>query len=70
MSQLSDVLTYMKTVGPITSHQAIDMFGATRLSAIIYDIKKKGYNIESPLIPVKNRYGKTVYVSSYSLEKK
>tara|TARA_R110000803_G_scaffold210829_1_gene284064 strand:+ start:8179 stop:8391 length:213 start_codon:yes stop_codon:yes gene_type:complete len=70
MSQLSDVLEYMQTKGSITSMDAIEMFGATRMSAIIYDIKKKGYNVESPLIPVKNRYGKTVYVSSYSLEKK
>jgi hypothetical protein len=70
MSQLSDVLEYMQTKGSITSMDAIEMFGATRMSAIIYDIKKKGYEIDSPLIPVKNRYGKTVYVSNYSLEKK
>tara|TARA_R110000822_G_C15338773_1_gene495925 strand:+ start:34228 stop:34467 length:240 start_codon:yes stop_codon:yes gene_type:complete len=67
MSQLNSVLTYMKTSGGITSLDAFELFGATRLSAIIYNIKKNGYIIDSPLVPERNRYGKIVYVCRYAL---
>jgi hypothetical protein len=70
MSQLQEVLKYMQETGPITSIDAIKMFGATRLSAIIYDLKAKGHDIESEMVSVVNRYGKTTRVSSYTLEAK
>jgi len=67
MSQSTDVLDYIQTGRSITSWQAIEMLGATRLGAIIFDLKAKGHNIESKLITVKNRNGKKVQVSQYTL---
>lgn len=66
-TQKGDVLDYMLHNGSITSWQAITMFGATRLSDIIFRLKKEGYNITSQLVSVNTRYGKKK-VSCYTLE--
>lgn len=42
MTKKEMVLEHLKTVGNITSWDAINLFRATRLSAIIYDLKKEG----------------------------
>lgn len=58
-SQREDVLSYLKRYGSITSLKAIEKFGATRLSSIIYDLRGRGYPIISLLKKVKTRYGVT-----------
>ena len=50
MSKKQKVLLYMKTYGSITQKDAIDLFNAYRLSAIIHDLKHKdGYTITTKL---------------------
>jgi hypothetical protein len=50
MSKKQQVLLYMKTYGSITQKDAIDLFNAYRLSAIIHDLKHKdGYTITTAL---------------------
>ena len=44
--------------------EAINMFGETRLSARIYDMKKDGYKFETTRIRVPTRDGWT-YVAQY-----
>ena len=39
------ILQYLKEYGSITSWEAIKEFGATRLSAVIYNLKKKNNQI-------------------------
>ena len=68
-TQMSDVLKYMLEGNRITSMIAIEKFGATRLSAIIFDLRKAGYNIKTHDIVSKNRYGKTVTFAEYELIK-
>ena len=53
----------------ITSWEAIKEFGATRLSAIIFNLRKKGFIIENEWIETKNRYGDNVRFVKYSLNK-
>lgn len=65
LSQTKDVLVWLKKHRSITSWQAISMFGATRLSAIIYDLRGAGYNIESKRETVTNRYGHTSPIVKY-----
>lgn len=49
-SKKDRILMYMKTYGSITQKDAIDLFNAYRLSAIIYDLKHKdGYDITTGL---------------------
>ena len=44
ISQREEVLTHLKKGLPITSWEAIHEFRATRLSAIIFDLRQAGYN--------------------------
>lgn len=57
-TQISSIVDFMLTHAGITSLQAIQKFGATRLSGIIYTLKKQGYNIEDKWITVETRFGK------------
>lgn len=67
-TQTSEILNYMKKHDKgITSMQAFDMFGATRLSAIIFMLRKK-YDIETIIEEGTNRYGGTVQYARYVLK--
>lgn len=55
------VLEHLKNKGSITSIEAIEMFGATRLSSIIFNLRKQ-YKIETINVDFVDRYGnKSVY---------
>ena len=41
------VLKHLIKYGSIDSWTAIELYGATRLSAIIFNLRKKGYEIDS-----------------------
>jgi hypothetical protein len=41
------VLSHLRKHGSIDSWTAIELYGATRLSAIIFTFRQKGFNIES-----------------------
>ena len=69
MSLTRRVLNYMLDFDGITSWEAIKEFGATRLSAIIFNLRKKGFIIENEWIETKNRYGDNVRFVKYSLNK-
>lgn len=61
------VLQYLKENKSITSLEAIKEFGATRLSAIIYNLRKE-HNITTQYETSKNRYGDSVSYARYILE--
>lgn len=63
------VLNYLETHRGITSLEAIELFGNTRLSATIYNLRKMGYNIVSIDHECPTRYGKIAEVSEYQLIK-
>ena len=65
--QQAAVLDYIQKHGSITSMQAFEYLGVTRLSAVVYNLKEKGYNIISEPEQVKTRYGATATISRYSL---
>ena len=62
------VLKYLQDFGEITSWDAIEMFGNSRLSATIYLLRKDGWNISTEYKTSKNRYGDTVSYAVYKLE--
>ena len=67
-TQKSEVLKFMKShKRGITSLQAIELFGATRLSDIIFRLRKDGYDIETQQITMKNRYGHPTTFACYKL---
>lgn len=63
------VLQYLKENKSITSLEAIKEFGATRLSAIIFNLRKE-HNITTQYETSKNRYGDSVSYARYILEGK
>ena len=69
MTQTSEIKKYLLThKRGITSKQAFELFGATRLSAIIYELRNRhGLNIVAEDKEVKTRYGRNTIVSNYKL---
>ena len=68
-TQTSEVLNYLKTHKGITSMQAFEKFGATRLSGIIFNLRRQGHNIISVDKTGTNRYGEHVSFAEYRLIK-
>lgn len=64
-SQNDKILQYLQKGNKITTLEASYMFGCLRLSGRIYDLRQKGYIINSQMVV---RSGKRV--SEYSLIKK
>lgn len=60
------ILKHLKDYGSITSWEAIKEYGCTRLSAVIYNLRKV-YVIESEIETSVNRYGYTVRYAKYKL---
>ena len=56
-TQISEVLKYLKRYRNITSMEAFEKFGATRLSDIVYKLRKRGYDIKTVMCEGKTRYG-------------
>ena len=64
----SEVLKHLKVKGSITSMEAIKLYGATRLSAIIFNLRKKGYDIVTHNCETIDRYGHTCTFAKYVLK--
>ena len=65
------VKNHLETVGSITSMEAFSKYGATRLSAIIYNLRYKyGMNIINKTNKIKDRFGHICYFDTYILVKK
>lgn len=62
------VFDYMKSHRGITSMEAFTLFGATRLSGIIFNLRSYGYKIKSFPRTGKNRYGDSVHFVEYRLK--
>ena len=65
--QQQRVLDYMNQHGSITSLEAFQHLWVTRLSAVIFELKRKGYNIRSRMELHQNEYGETKHFARYSV---
>lgn len=68
MSQALSILKHLQK-SPITSMEAFQNYGVTRLASRIYDLRKDGHDIIGYMMPVKTRYGTTT-VKQYRLKVK
>lgn len=66
-TQKEMVLRHLENIGSITSKEAFEKYGITRLSSIIFNLRERGYNITTEIIAVPNRYGDKCYVAEYTL---
>ena len=64
-NKTTEVLKYLQKNKSITSMEAIDKFGATRLSDIIFRLRGKGHNIVTNKEEQIDRYGNTCYFGRY-----
>lgn len=61
------VLNHLKENGAITSLEAIELYGVTRLAAIIFTLRKRGLNIDTIDIPFTDRFGAKSHYGKYVL---
>ena len=64
-TQKDAIKWHLKNYGHITSWEAIKEYGATRLSDIIYKLKKDGFNIHTTDITVQTRFGRRTTIAKY-----
>lgn len=68
MNKTQAVLEHLKTHTGITSMEAIENYGATRLSAIIFNLRKRGYDIVNVDRECVDRYGHNCQFVEYRLK--
>ena len=68
LTQYDRVLDHLQRNGKLSQKQAIRLFGAYRLSDIIYRMRRDGYNISTNFKSGKNRFGDNVSWAEYKLE--
>jgi len=69
VTKTAQVLEHLKNHGTITSWQAIHEYGATRLSAIIFNLRKDGYDIDTKTELTKDRNGNVCQYAKYILNR-
>lgn len=69
MTQNEMVLKHLKEIGTLTSMEAFERYGITRLSARISNLREMGIPISTKTITSKNRFGQTTNYAEYRLEK-
>lgn len=67
-TQTERVRQYLEETGSITSLEAFRELGITRLSAVIFNLKKE-VDIKTETVCFHNRYGEKVYFAKYSINK-
>ena len=67
MSQCEMVMEHLERHGSITPLDAIYGYGITRLSAVIFKLKKKGIEIDTEIEEAPNRHGETRAYARYVL---
>lgn len=65
MTKTKQVKDHLRTHGHIDTWTAIQEYGATRLSAIIFELRKKGWDIETEDITTKDRNGNPSTYANY-----
>lgn len=66
-TKTKQILDHLKSGKSITSLQAIDLYGATRLSAIIFKLRDRGYDIKTTMVQALDRNQNTVNFAVYRL---
>lgn len=66
--QMKAVLDYLKTSKKLTSMEAFEMFGCTRLSDKVLKLRRAGYDIETKMVVGENRYGQKCEYAEYILK--
>lgn len=69
MNQRKKIVFYIQKFGSISSMEAFQDLGITRLSARIYELRNEGYKFDETYETPKNRFGETVSYKRYTFQK-
>ena len=67
--QRQAVMNHLLTHGEITSMEAYELYGCTRLAALIFDFRHMGYKISTLEEKGKNRFGESTKYARYVMSK-
>lgn len=67
MTKTQAVLEWLRTHQSITSMEAIENFGATRLSAIVFNLRRRGHDIDMVWRDGTDRFGNHMRYGVYYL---
>lgn len=59
------LVDYMQKNGSITSKEAFEEFGVTRLAACVFDLRKLGYVIDTVMMETTTRFGEATRYAKY-----
>ena len=68
MNKTQKVKEHLLRFGSITSWDAINLYGETRLSDVILKLRQKGWNIETIRCEFTDRYGNIGKYANYVLK--
>lgn len=66
-TQLDALLTHFVQHGSLTTFEAYERYGCTRLAARVLELSRKGYRFRKEPLPVTTRYGANITVTKYIL---
>ena len=66
-TQLDALLNHFVQNGGLTTFEAFERFGCTRLAARVLELSRKGYLFKKDPVEVVTRYGAKVKVTRYTL---
>jgi len=67
MNQKQRVLDYLRSGNTITSLDAFHELGITRISAVVYNLKRDGHHLIKENVTVKNRFDEECTIARWSL---
>lgn len=67
--QRNAIINHLKSGKSITSKEAFELYGVTRLSAIVHDLRNMGYTIHTLMIEGTTRFGDSTKYAKYILGK-
>lgn len=67
MTQKERVKEHLEKYNTITSWQAFDRYGITRLASCIWSLRAEGLRIDTNFKTAKNRYGDSTSYAEYTL---
>lgn len=67
--QRNAILAHLKAGKSITSKEAFELYGVTRLSAIVHDLRNMGYVIHTIMVEGTTRFGDSTKYAKYVLGK-
>ena len=68
-SQIMMIKNHLVEFGNITSMEAFNLYGCTRLSSVIFKLRKRGMDIKTVECYGRNRYNNATRYAKYIFEK-